>query len=41
MAPSITELARVTRGGGRVMIMVANRLSFLAPMRVLMMKLGT
>ena len=37
---ALTELARVTKGGGRVLVVLSNRLSFLAPMRIVMIRLG-
>lgn len=37
---ALAELARVTKPGGRLVVAVTNRLSFLAPMRTLMVKLG-
>jgi len=37
---ALGELGRVTRPGGRLVVVVPNRWSFLAPMRALMVKLG-
>lgn len=37
---ALAELARVTKRGGRLVVVVTNRLSFLAPQRALMMRLG-
>ena len=37
---ALAELARVTKPGGRLVVVVPNRLSFLAPLRTIMIKLG-
>jgi SAM-dependent methyltransferase len=37
---ALAELARVTKPGGRLVVAVTNRLSFLAPMRTFMVQLG-
>ena len=37
---ALAELARVTKAGGRLLLVVPNRWSFITPMRVLLVRLG-